>query len=669
MDIAIVAAARFPIAEPFAGGLEAHTHLLAERLSGRGHQVTVYAADGRGRFDVHRMLPVSFLASPTARRDISAGPSSALAEHHSYLDAILELQRRRPDIVHINAVHHLPFACARTAGARRSSRPPCTRRRRRGWSRRCCSPALATPRRRTVSVSHANARSWPDVAFDRVIHNGVDLDRWTRRPGRRRGGVVGPRRAGEGAAPGDRRRPPGRRAADPDGSGPRHGLLRAPRSGRASAATIRYVGHLDVADVAAVVGRAAVAVVTPEWDEPFGLIVAEALACGTPVAAFDRGAIRELLDDRTGRLAPAGDVGGAGRGDRRRVPARPGGLPPAGRDVLLRRRHGRRLRVVVRRAAGRGGCGVIVAPPPGAAPVRRPRRAGPAGLVRRRSGTSTGSSATASTSCTSTSGSRTAPPRISPRGPTPCGRAGIGLVFTVHDLDNPHLRSQHDHRRSLGLLVDRAGAVATLTRGRGGARSSRASGGRPPCCRIRTSSRWTRWPVVAAIARRRRGVYVHAATGRPNLDLEAIARAAARRVRPARRRARPARGTAPPSSSRSVASPRPAPWPSTCGPGLSDAELWDRLAAAELLLLPYRWGTHSGLLEAAHDLGTPVLAPSFGGYGDQGAHTYDDDPGRRGSPTPPACRAGGRRRPAPRRRPRPSASAYDRLYRERGRSA
>ena len=55
----------------------------------------------------------------------------------------------------------------------------------------------------------------------------------------------------------------------------------------------------------------------------------------------------------------------------------------------------------------------------------------------------------------------------------------------------------------------------------------------------------------------------------------------------------------------------------SCGPGSP---------SAELLFLPYRWGTHSGLLEAAHDLGTPVLAPSCGAYHDQGAHTYGDDP-------------------------------------------
>jgi glycosyltransferase involved in cell wall biosynthesis len=39
------------------------------------------------------------------------------------------------------------------------------------------------------------------------------------------------------------------------------------------------------------------------WDEPFGLVAAEAQAAGTPVVAFDRGALAEVVDDgRTGRL-------------------------------------------------------------------------------------------------------------------------------------------------------------------------------------------------------------------------------------------------------------------------------------------------------------------------------------------------------------------------------
>ncbi len=52
----------------------------------------------------------------------------------------------------------------------------------------------------------------------------------------------------------------------------------------------------------------------------------------------------------------------------------------------------------------------------------------------------------------------------------------------------------------------------------------------------------------------------------------------------------------------------------------SDDELWAYLATLDAFALPYRFGTHSGLLEACRDLGTAVIAPSCGAYGAQGAH-------------------------------------------------
>ena len=59
----------------------------------------------------------------------------------------------------------------------------------------------------------------------------------------------------------------------------------------------------------------------------------------------------------------------------------------------------------------------------------------------------------------------------------------------------------------------------------------------------------------------------------------------------------------------------------------TDEELYDYLEGLDLAVLPYRFGTHSGWLEACVDLGTGVLVPSIGCYRDQHGHpAYTLDP-------------------------------------------
>ncbi len=59
----------------------------------------------------------------------------------------------------------------------------------------------------------------------------------------------------------------------------------------------------------AAMARAAVVLYPVQWDEPFGMAAAEAQACGTPVVAFKRGALSEVIaDGLTGFLVPPGDV-------------------------------------------------------------------------------------------------------------------------------------------------------------------------------------------------------------------------------------------------------------------------------------------------------------------------------------------------------------------------
>ncbi len=60
---------------------------------------------------------------------------------------------------------------------------------------------------------------------------------------------------------------------------------------------IRYVGPVDDAAKNEWLGRAAALLMPIEWEEPFGIVMVEALACGTPVIGLGRGAVPEVVED------------------------------------------------------------------------------------------------------------------------------------------------------------------------------------------------------------------------------------------------------------------------------------------------------------------------------------------------------------------------------------
>jgi glycosyltransferase involved in cell wall biosynthesis len=307
----MLASARHPIRRPYAGGLEALTHRLATELRRRGHDVRLYASgDSDPRLGVTPIVPeaVAWQLTDAARRDPSMVAEPFLEEHHAYLGAMLTLAREDVDVVHNHSLHYLPVAMAPSLPCPLLTTlhtPPTP------WLESAMATLPAGSRADFVSVSASNAGAWSLPGRIRaVVHNGIPLEEWPYRDDRGDHvvwmGRLVPEKAPHLAIEAAVRAGVELVLAGPVGDADYVAREVVPRLGPRA----RYAGHLDTGDLAALVGAARGCLVTPAWDEPFGLVVTEALACGTPVVGFARGALPELVDDSCGRLVAPDDVDG-----------------------------------------------------------------------------------------------------------------------------------------------------------------------------------------------------------------------------------------------------------------------------------------------------------------------------------------------------------------------
>jgi hypothetical protein len=257
----------------------------------------------------------------------------------------------------------------------------------------------------------------------------------------------------------------------------------------------------------------------------------------------------------------------------------------------------------------------------------------------------------------------------------------VPLVLTAHDLRNPHHADADLHDAQLAVLLEHAAAVITLTRGAADAIASRW--GR--IAEVLPHPHVVDWNTMSRARPAHAGYVVglHAKSLRANMDVAAVAPVLAATVAElpgARLRIDVhhevfdpgARAYAPHVGERLRALAR-----ASEGVELrehdffSDQELWEYLNAIDVSVLPYRFGTHSGWLEACFDLGTAVVAPSCGFYAEQRpCVTYrHDETGLDAASLAAAVRSAYARAPGPRADPgrrreerRALAAAHRSLY-------
>ncbi|TQM58615.1 glycosyltransferase family 4 protein [Humibacillus xanthopallidus] len=304
LRIALIAPCDHPIRQPFAGGLESLVWQLRRALVARGHDVTLFAAEGSDASDAEHVLPSGGWApSRTAAGDVSMPAPGFMAAHHAYLRLLLSLAGPGGDdfdLVHNHALHHLPVAMSPLVVPPMLTTlhtPPTP------WLESAIELTRGdSGRGEFAAVSRFVARQWRVLRPDdeaHVVPNGVDLDTWSAGPGGTAlvwSGRLVPEKAPHLAIEAARRAALPLVLAGPVSDPDYFEAMVRPRLGR----DISYAGHLATPDLVSLIGSSAAALVTPVWDEPYGLVVAEALACGTPVVAFARGGIPEVLHDSSG---------------------------------------------------------------------------------------------------------------------------------------------------------------------------------------------------------------------------------------------------------------------------------------------------------------------------------------------------------------------------------
>ena len=83
-----------------------------------------------------------------------------------------------------------------------------------------------------------------------------------------------------------------------------------------SATNVEYIGEITDKEKSDFLSGAVALLVPLDWPEPFGLVMIEAMACGTPVIAFNRGSVSEIVEDGVTGFIVEDENGAIGAVDR-----------------------------------------------------------------------------------------------------------------------------------------------------------------------------------------------------------------------------------------------------------------------------------------------------------------------------------------------------------------
>ncbi|WP_201576747.1 glycosyltransferase [Psychrobacter immobilis] len=319
LRIAIIAHSLYPIAQPYAGGLEMITELICDELVAQGHEVLLYAhADSQTNATlVPFMTRTQFDALVYDNEHDSVGMSrEELYQYLVYQQAMRDIISRDEqgmiDVVHNHSLHHVPMMMGQAFGARffTTFHTPIFPQLR---------LALLTLRQGTqtqfTAISGHQQQLFAEFVPSHVVYNGIDVQSFDANTNPIEDEIYfwygricvekGTHLAMEYC------KAAGKRLiiAGPKSNEEYFDEYVAPllEEDKNAGSLFDYVGHLSKDQINECLSQVTAMLFTSTWDEPYGLTLAESLACGTPVIGFDVGASSEIITSSTGIIVPKMD--------------------------------------------------------------------------------------------------------------------------------------------------------------------------------------------------------------------------------------------------------------------------------------------------------------------------------------------------------------------------
>jgi glycosyltransferase involved in cell wall biosynthesis len=268
------------------GGTERIVHYLTEELVALGHEVTLYAAG-----DSHTSAELVSACPRSLRLD--SGCRDPLAPHFAMLER-LSHARRDYDVIHFH-IDYLHFSMSRALGWRQLTT----------LHGRLDLPELqplyhAYHDMPVVSISDAQRTPLPQANWIGTVLHGLpeNLLRFCPQPSGYLAfvGRISPeKRVDRAVEIAKALNKPLRIAAKIAKSDSDY--FEEQIAPLFDHPLVEFIGEIQDDEKQAFLGGADALLFPIDWPEPFGLVMIEAMACGTPVIAFDHGSVREVLED------------------------------------------------------------------------------------------------------------------------------------------------------------------------------------------------------------------------------------------------------------------------------------------------------------------------------------------------------------------------------------